>query len=141
MSSRLIFLLAVLLVAAACAGSVTGKTSAQDRSAPVVRVTEHADGRTVALKAGQRLVVVLHSTYWEFAGSSNPAVLSPRGKPTIRPKRSGCVPGGGCGTVTAAYVAKKAGRATVKADRTSCGEAMGCTKAASAFELHVRVAR
>jgi len=38
----------------------------------------------------------------------------------------GCVPGGGCGTVTARYSAISGGTAQVAAHRDSCGEAMRC---------------
>jgi hypothetical protein len=49
------------------------------------------------------------------------------------------VAGQGCGTVTATYIAKTLGSSVVAAERTSCGEAMGCTAAAGAFKLTVSV--
>jgi hypothetical protein len=87
---------------------------------------------------GQTLNVVLASTYWTFQPASNPAVLSLQGAPVVAPSRP-CVPGGGCGTVTARYSAVTAGQSTVMAMRTSCGEAMGCTPAASRYALTVTV--
>lgn len=90
------------------------------------------------MRRGQRLRVVLHSTYWEFKPTSDGAVLHLVAAPQVAPK-SGCVPGQGCGTVTAVYVARRAGTATVKAERTSCGEAMGCTAAAGSYSLSVVV--
>jgi hypothetical protein len=91
------------------------------------------------VRRGQRLVVVLHSTYWTFAASPRPRVLRAAGTPVVRRRQSGCVPGQGCGTVTATYVALRAGAAVVGASRSSCGEAMGCSADASRYVLHVRI--
>jgi hypothetical protein len=88
---------------------------------------------------GQRLRVVLSSTYWEFRGSSHPAVLRPVGSPQVNPQPSGCVAGAGCGTATAIFVARSAGRSTVTATRNSCGEAMGCTAESGRYSLAVVV--
>jgi len=101
-------------------------------------VSERQDGGKVTLRRGQRLRVVLHSTYWELKRVSAPAVLRLVAQPVVSPK-SGCVPGQGCGTVTATYVAKALGSSDVTAERTSCGEAMGCTAAAGKFTLTVTV--
>jgi hypothetical protein len=115
-----------------------GAVSATTRPLPVVHVTEKQDGATVMLRRGQRLRVVLHSTYWEFKAVSPPAVLRRVGAPVVTPM-SGCVAGQGCGTVTVTYIARTSGSASVAAERTSCGEAMGCTAAAGAFKLTVSV--
>ncbi|HKD87677.1 MAG TPA: hypothetical protein VKB62_04040 [Streptosporangiaceae bacterium] len=105
-----------------------------------VTVTDRGKGETLRLRPGEVLRIVLASTYWRFHGSPDTAVLHPVGTPEIRPKPSGCVPGGGCGTVTATYRAGAAGRAQVVATRTSCGEAMGCTAASGRYVLYVIVA-
>ena len=104
----------------------------------VVRATDRDNGHTVRLRPRQRLLVILSSTYWQLRGSSNSTVLRLVGQPKITP-RAGCVPGAGCGTATATYLAAIIGKATVTATRTSCGEAMGCTPAASRFTLNVVV--
>ena len=104
----------------------------------VVTVTDAASGRSVSLRVGQRLRVVLRSTYWEFAAPSAPAVLAADGPATLMADK-GCVPGGGCGTVTQDFVARAAGRAVVAASRSSCGEALACTPAQSRFTLTVTV--
>jgi hypothetical protein len=129
---------ALLFVVLGCASSTS--SHAATRPLPVVQVGDGRDGGTVALHVGQRLRVVLHSTYWEFKAVSVPAVLHLVETPQVAPK-SGCVPGQGCGTVTALYVARAAGTATVKAERTSCGEAMGCTGDAGSYTLTVVVRR
>jgi hypothetical protein len=133
---RLSLSLAVLLVLLGCASGGTG--SAATSPLPVLRATEKQDGGKVTLRRGQRLRVVLHSTYWEFKPVSTPGVLRRIGDPVVIP-RPGCVPGQGCGTVTATYVARTSGSASVAAERTSCGEAMGCTAEGGAFKLTVSV--
>jgi hypothetical protein len=107
--------------------------------ASTLTVTDRANGQSVHLQPGQSLQVVLSSTYWMIHGSSNAAVLSQTSGPSPQPQRSGCVPGGGCGTVTAVYRALAVGQAQVTASRTSCGEAMGCTAASSHFVVYVIV--
>jgi hypothetical protein len=102
-------------------------------------VTDQANGQTVDLQRGQVLQVVLSSTYWMIHGSSASAVLSQLSGPSTLPQPSGCVPGQGCGTVTAAYRAVAAGRAQVTASRGVCGEALGCTAANSQFVIYVIV--
>jgi len=133
---RLPIALAALLVLLGCAAGGTG--SAATHTLPVLHATEIKDGGKVTLRRGQRLRVVLHSTYWEFKAVSTPGVLRRIGDPVVVP-RPGCVPGQGCGTVTATYVARAVGSTSVAAGRTSCGEAMGCTAEGGAFELNVSV--
>jgi len=101
--------------------------------------TNQANGLTVDLQPGQLLKVVLSSTYWMIHGSSDSGVLSQLSGPTTQPQPSGCVPGQGCGTVTAVYRAIAPGRAQVSASRGTCGEALGCTAATSSFVVYVVV--
>lgn len=108
--------------------------------AHTVTVDEAANGTTVTLARGDRLKVVLHSTYWQFAAVSDPAVLTAEGAPRTGPGTS-CptFPGSGCGTVTVTFTAARAGHAVVTAGRTSCGEAMGCPPSQSQFRVTVHV--
>jgi hypothetical protein len=106
----------------------------------VTVVGDSFNGKTVSLHVGDRLEVRLASTYWTFAGSSNPQVLKPLGGVAVSPQPSGCVPGGGCGTATATFDVVGAGSAVVAASRTSCGEAMGCTGDQGSFRLTVEAA-
>jgi hypothetical protein len=139
MSTRLTpVAIALLFVVVGCASS--SSSHAATRLLPVVQVGDGRDGGSVSLHVGQRLRVVLHSTYWEFKPVSNTTVLRSVAEPSVAPK-SGCVPGQGCGTVTAVYVARHAGTAVVKAARTSCGEAMGCTGDAGSYTVTVVVSR
>jgi len=126
----------LLLGAAACAN---GMSFTATRTEPIVRITERQDKGTVRLRRGQQLRVVLHSTYWQFQKAPNPSVLRLERAPKVRPRLSGCVPGGGCGTVTATYLAAARGSSTVSAERSSCGEAMGCTPDAGRYTVRVVV--
>ncbi len=105
-----------------------------------IAVDESANGRTITLHVGARLTVVLHNTYWEFAPASDPAVLAADGMPVVTPAGPvACVPGAGCGTVTAAFSARSTGRAVVRASRTTCGEAVRCVGGRGDFEVAVVV--
>jgi hypothetical protein len=128
---------ALLVVLLGCG---SGAGIAATGALPVVHAAESRDGGKVTLRRGQELRVVLHSTYWQFKAPSPAGVLRLVGKPVVRPK-PGCVPGQGCGTVTATYVARTVGSAAVVAARTSCGEALRCTPAAGSYKLTVAVLR
>jgi hypothetical protein len=101
----------------------------------VLTLTDADKGRTVPVHVGDEVQVVLGSTYWTVQASSDPAVLASVGQPVVAPQPSGCVPGEGCGTVTATFRAAGPGTATVSAGRTSCGEAMGCTGDSGSYEV------
>jgi predicted secreted protein len=105
-----------------------------------VVATDADNGKTITIKVGQRLEIRLSSTYWVFGSSSNIAVLRSAGPQVASPQPSGCVPGGGCGVVTATFDAIRAGQADVTAARTSCGEALRCTAEQSKYRLTVSVA-
>jgi hypothetical protein len=112
--------------------SATGPSPSPVATAPPAPgsrdVSELDNGTTVTLRTGGTLRAVLHSTYWQFDPPSDPTVLGSAGPPVSSPAPMGqCVPGGGCGTVTATFQALRPGRAVVSAHRTSCGEALRCT--------------
>ena len=143
---------AVIAAAILLAGCGLGPTTALSPSAnPAVAVTPHAsghrtlvlgdadNGRSVPLRAGDHLQVVLSSTYWRVDGSSDTTVLRPTAQPSVSPQVRGCVPGAGCGTVTALFDAVGPGRASVSAERTGCGEAMSCTGRQGSYSVTVVV--
>jgi hypothetical protein len=99
--------------------SITGQ-------AKTVTVSEADNGHVLTIRRGDGVKAVLHSTYWTFAKPSNAAVLLSEGDPVVAPQRQGCVPGQGCGTVTARYLAGSVGQAFISAHRDTCGEAMAC---------------
>lgn len=128
----------LLLGAAACANGMTYDTNTTAPK-PIVRITERQNKGTVTLRRGQQLRVVLHSTYWRFQKTTDASVLRLDRAPKVRPRLSGCVPGEGCGTVTATYLAAARGSSTVSAVRNSCGEAMGCTGDTGRYTVRVVV--
>jgi len=96
----------------------------------------------VDIAAGDRLVVRLSSTYWTVSPPASNAVLRAEGPAIVATPSaatSHCVPGSGCGTVTAVFVARTPGRAVVTAQRTSCGEALRCTDQQGSYRLTVVV--
>lgn len=134
------------VVVIAC-GTTPGSQPNGSRRAPegrtatvhVVSVDEKDGNRTVTIPRGTEVDVRLHSTYWRFSSLSG-SVLRRVGAPAYRPRLGGgCVPGQGCGTVTIRYRATATGRATVRASRSSCGEALRCTGGAGSFVVSVRV--
>ena len=103
-------------------------------------VTETDNGHTVRVHAGAELKLILHNTYWQIVGSSDPLVLAPLGEPTY----SGaglisCIPGSGCGTVTQVFRAVGLGQATLTAKRTSCGEAIQCVGTTGSYQVTIVV--
>ncbi|MBO0871096.1 MAG: protease inhibitor I42 family protein, partial [Micromonosporaceae bacterium] len=109
-------------------------------SSSTVVATDADNGGSVTLATGELLTVRLASTYWHFA-ATGPGVLQQQGAPRVdaRPPGIACVPGGGCGTVTATFRAVAPGRVQLTATRTSCGEARGCTGNQGVFRLTVVV--
>jgi hypothetical protein len=124
-----------LSASAAAVHKGTGHTTHQRH----VAASEADNGKTVTLRRGGSLTLTMHSTYWSIKGSSAPAVLREQGTPVTRPKPAHCVPGQGCGTVSASFVAVSAGKADVTASRTTCGEALQCAPAQRDYVLHVVV--
>lgn len=123
---------------AACGAAVTPGVSGSPTPSGQLRVAGDEDnGKTLQLHVGDRFEVRLDSTYWSVKGSSNPSVLMAEGPMVVAPSPSGCVPGGGCGTVAMVFDVVGAGTADVTASRTSCGEAMGCTGSAGSYRVTV----
>lgn len=104
-------------------------------------VDESSKGKTVSLHTGETLRVVLHSTYWHIDDPGDATTLRAKGAATVAAvlPGSGCVVGQGCGTVTQDFIAAAAGRSTLTAARTSCGEAMACAPDAASWSVTVVV--
>ena len=120
--------------------TTTQVTSASSAASTSRDLSEADNGSTVSLRAGGTLRVVLHSTYWQIDPASDSTVLASEGSPSYSPDPPGtCVPGGGCGTVTATFQALRPGRAVVSAHRTSCGEALRCTGNQGSYAVTVMV--
>ncbi len=140
MRSRIALLLfAFGCVAATACGAVPAASGPPGSGSRAVIVSDMDSARTVTLHVGDHLSVALHGTYWTFAASSNSSVLRAAGAPTLSPPASRCVPGQGCGTVTAAFTAVTAGTAVIDASRVVCGEALQCAPADRSYSLKVIV--
>lgn len=146
-----IALAAAGLALAACATNTpTGSGGGPNRTTTtsVVPTTgtpsasETDNGHTITVTVGQRLQVVLHSTYWHFTDPTGTTLRAAGQQTATQPLNSPnghCVPGEGCGTVTAWYDAVAPGTTTVTANRTSCGEARGCGPNDGSYQLTVVV--
>ena len=87
-----------------------------------IDATNH--GATFTVPQGSSISLVFDSTYWQFHGSSNPAVVAVTGT-VVDPKFNG-IPGIGTGTITVSLKAVAPGQASVSAVRYTCGEALSC---------------
>jgi hypothetical protein len=134
-----------LVLAGCAAGSAQSGTqpiATTTTGPPAVTATDADNGHTVTMAHGGTLTVRLNSTYWRFGTNTSGAALRPAGQPTtsaVPLNASHCVPGQGCGTVTAVFQAVAPGKATVTASRVSCGEARACAPAQGVYELTVLV--
>jgi hypothetical protein len=105
-----------------------------------VELTEADRGRVVSVDVGTAITVVLHSTYWSPATTSDTAVVDPTGDATVTPASPGtCLPGIGCGTVTSVFVARASGEAVLTAGRTVCGEALNCKDTDKTWTVDIHV--
>lgn len=109
-----------------------------------VALNERSNGRSVTVNPRTRLNVTLHSTYWTLLNVKSTPHLRQIGTTTVvgvAPNGAGnCVPGEGCGTLSAHFVAVRAGTVRLLATRTTCGEALTCSPAQSVWTvvIHVR---
>src|SRR6516162_11207675 len=94
----------------------------------VIVVRNDANGKAVSARAGDRIELILSSSYWHVTGSSAPSVLRQDGPPVLLPRPKSCpdIPGLGCIPVRARFTARTAGRAAITARRSACGEALRC---------------
>jgi hypothetical protein len=134
-----------LLLAACSVGSVATPSASSPGATPAAstsnqQVNEADNGQTVTVTVGSFVTLQLGNTYWQVAASSDSAVLVLASGPTASGAGpSACLPGMGCGTVTAVFRAVAPGSATVSASRTTCGEALLCTGSAGAYEVTIVV--
>jgi hypothetical protein len=123
------------LLLGAC-GSANGTGA---HAGATVTLRDSDNGTSVDIHSGDIVKVVLASTYWTVRDSSNSAVLRTDGPADVVPRRSGCVPGQGCGTVTATFTAVGVGSAVIVATREVCGEALQCRGANGHYQVTVKV--
>ena len=110
-------------------------------AAEVIIVRDDADGKTVHVPAGDRVELILSSTYWMVHRSTAPRVLRQDGPTRLLPRPQSCpkIPGLGCVPVKTSYTALAAGRAVITASRGSCGEALRCVGHQGRFKVTIVV--
>jgi hypothetical protein len=107
----------------------------------VIVVRDDANGKAVSARAGDRIELILSSSYWHVTGSSAPSVLRQDGPPVLLPRPKSCpdIPGLGCIPVRADFTARTDGRAAITARRSACGEALRCKPDQTRFTVIVVV--
>jgi hypothetical protein len=106
-------------------------------------VRDDVNGKTFSARAGDRIELILSSSYWHVTGSSAPGVLRQDGPPVLLPMPNSCpdIPGLGCTPVRADFTALTKGQAAITATRSACGEARPCKPDQTRFTVTVLVAR
>jgi len=118
-----------------------GTAASRAGGATVIVVRYDANGKAVSARAGDRIELILSSSYWRVTGSSAPGVLRQDGQPVLLPRPSGCpdIPGLGCTPVRADFTALTDGKAVITASRSVCGEALRCQPDQTRFSVIVVV--
>jgi hypothetical protein len=141
---RLVALIGLVLLLAGCTvgsdASPSGQSAIPAPTPSNLHVNEADNGHTVTVGVGSEITLELANTYWQVQASSDPAVLALVSGPTASGAGpSACLPGMGCGIVTATFRALTPGQATITASRTTCGEALLCTGSAGAYAVTIVV--
>ena len=107
----------------------------------VIVVRDDANGKTVSARAGDRIELILSSSYWRVTGSSASSVLRQDGPPVLlsRPRSCPDIPGLGCIPLRADFTALTDGKAVITAERSACGEALRCRPDQTRFTVIVTV--
>jgi uncharacterized protein YceK len=148
MNHRCILVAAAILLAGCGSSHNTGVSASPGPSTSAVATTTPAPDQVsdttkagqVKLAVGQRLIVTLHSTYWQFDAPIPSSVLVPVSGPTSHVcANPPPFPGSGCGTVVQQFQARQVGVAVLTASRNACGEAVRCRPDQSRWQLTVTV--
>jgi len=106
-------------------------------------LNENSANKTYAIKLGSTFHLVLHSTYWSLTPiiTSAPIKLLGDPVPTLDASAPGNPPGMGKGTLEWALKAVRVGNFSLKATRTSCGEALRCTDSQSNYLVKIKITK
>jgi len=133
----------VVISLASFAAFTVATPAGATKAAPTVALNESSNAHTLNVGVGTHLNLTLHSTYWTLATTKLAPYLKQVGTTSVvgvAPNGGGhCVPGQGCGTVSAHFVAAHPGTVHLRATRTSCGEAMKCSPAQSLWTVTIQV--
>ncbi|MBO0808647.1 MAG: hypothetical protein J2P32_10150 [Actinobacteria bacterium] len=107
----------------------------------MIVVRDDANGKAVSARTGDRIELILSSSYWHVTGSSAPSVLRQDGPTVPLPRPTNCphIPGLGCVPVRADFTALTDGKAVITAGRSTCGEALRCKPHQTRFTVNVVV--
>jgi hypothetical protein len=133
---------AVSIMTSAGCGTAASRANGPATGRPtVVVVRNDANGKAVSARAGDRIELILSSSYWHVTGSSASRVLRQDGPPVLLSRPSHCpdIPGLGCTPVRADFTALTAGKAVITASRSACGEALRCKPDQTRFTVNVVV--
>jgi hypothetical protein len=133
---------AVSIMTSAGCGTAASRASSPAAGGPrVIEVRDDANGKAVSARAGDRIELILSSSYWHVTGSSAPSVLRQDGPPVLLSRPSNCpdLPGLGCTPVRAEFTALANGKAAITARRPACGEALRCKPDQTRFTVIVVV--
>jgi hypothetical protein len=100
---------------------------------------DRSSGKTIRISVGDRVALILGSTYWNIRGSSAAAVLRQEGPAKLLGSPRSCPPGVGCGSVRTFFTGLSPGTAVITAHRDSCGEALRCVGSRGQFRLTVTI--
>lgn len=130
---------AVVPFAGGCAAAASGAPR-PGHPAPLI-VRDGSNGHTVSVTVGERLELILGSTYWTVQGSSRPRVLGQDGSSSLLPRPPDCptIPGLGCVPIRTDFSALAPGTAVITASRVTCGEALRCMPGQEHYSLTVVV--
>ena len=105
----------------------------------MIVVRDDANGKTVSASAGDRIELILSSSYWHVTGNSAPSVLRQDGPTVLLSRPSGCpdIPGLGCTPVRTDFTALADGTTVITARRAACGEALRCKPGQTRFTVNV----
>jgi hypothetical protein len=132
---------ASIMTSAGCGTAASGTSGPVAGGPTVIVVRDDANGKTVSARAGDRIELILSSSYWHVTSSSAPSVLRQDGPPVLLARPSGCpdLPGLGCTPVRADFTALSGGKAEIMASRSACGEALRCKPDQTRFTVTVAV--
>jgi len=131
---------AVSIMTSAGCGTAASRASGPVAGGPtVIVVRDNANGKAVSARAGDRIKLILSSSYWDVAGSSAPRVLRQDGPPVLLSRPGNCpdIPGLGCAPVQTDFTALTDGKAVITARRSACGEALRCSPDQTRFTVSI----
>ena len=129
---------AVSIATAGC-GTTSSRAGGHAGGPTMIVVRDDANGKTVSASAGDRIELILSSSYWHVTGNSAPSVLRQDGPPVLLSRPSGCpdIPGLGCTPVRTDFTALADGTTVITARRAACGEALRCKPGQRRFTVNV----